>query len=70
MIIEQWRRNEAKVRQADRIAIEEARRAGSPAYYHYSGAGGIVREMPDGSRQLVEVIGGRDIVVQELEPRR
>jgi hypothetical protein len=70
MIIEQWRRNEARVRQAGRIAIEEARRAGAPAYYHDPKAGGIVREMPDGSRQLVAVVGGQDIVMQELGPRR
>lgn len=69
MIIEQWRRNETKVRQAGRIAIKEAHHAGTPAYYYDAKAGGIVREMPDGSRQLIRIVGGQDIVVQELGPR-
>jgi hypothetical protein len=67
MIIERWYRNEGKVRQAGRSPIEEARRAGAPAYYPDLKAGGIVSEMPDDSRQ---VVGGQQIVVQELGPRR
>lgn len=70
MIIDQWHRNETKVRQAGRIAVEEARRAGAPAYYHDQKAGGLVREMPDGSRQLVEILDGEDVVVEQLGPRR
>ncbi|WP_187968693.1 hypothetical protein [Aquibium microcysteis] len=69
MIIEQWRRNQAKLRQAGRIAVEEARCAGAPAYYHDPREGGVVRELPDGSRHLVEFINGEDVVVREIGPR-
>lgn len=70
MIIEQWRKNKTRILQAGRIAVEEAHRAGAPAYYHDSEAGGLVREMPDGSRQLVQVVDGQDVVVDQLVPRR
>lgn len=70
MIIEQWRKNEVKVREAGRIAVNEARSVGAPAYYHDPKAGGMVREMPDGSRQLIDVVDGQDVVRLELGPRR
>ena len=54
MLLDKWRQNEDRVRQAGTIAIEQARKTGVPAYYRDLSLGdGIVKEMPDGSRVLL-----------------
>jgi len=50
-------------------AIREAHAAGVPAYYREPGIDGNIRWMPDGSRQIVELVDGQDVVVRELPPR-
>jgi hypothetical protein len=63
MIIEKWRRNAARIRQAGHIARARAQAAGIPVYYtDRSIADGIIREMPDGTRHLIEIIDGEDVV--------
>ncbi|MBB3175547.1 hypothetical protein FHR90_003403 [Endobacter medicaginis] len=55
-ILDRWRQNEGRVRQAGKLALEQARAAGVPAYYRDPGIGaGIIRQMPDGSRSVVSV---------------
>ena len=70
MIIEKWRANESKIKRSGPLAIEAARKAGVPAYYRDLELGeGIVKEMPDGSRHLVEIVDGKDLVRKTFGPR-
>ena len=63
MIIDKWRENELRVREMGKLAREEARKAGVPSYYRDRAFGeGIVREMPDGSRQLIGAVSDEEIV--------
>ena len=51
-------------------AIESARRDGVPAYYVDASLGqGIIRELPDGTRERIERKGSRRVVVERYEPR-
>jgi hypothetical protein len=44
--------------------------AGVPVYYLDNALGeGIVKEMPDGTRHLIEVRDGNEIVLQTFAPR-
>ena len=71
MIVEKWHQNEASVLRAGELAVDAARKAGVPAYYTDPSIGeGIVKELPDGTRQLVRVDGDRDIVLGTFGPRR
>lgn len=55
MLLDKWRKNKDRVRQAGAIARERARTAGGPAYYRDASIGdGLVKEMPDGRRVLVD----------------
>jgi len=57
------------IRTAGRRAAAELRRAGVAIYYmDETIASGIIRELPDGSRQKVQVGGDEDIVLEELSP--
>lgn len=70
MIVEKWRENEARVRRAGVLAVEAARKAGVPAYYRDASLGsGIVKEMPDGTRHMIEVVGDQDIIVETFAPK-
>lgn len=70
MIVEKWRENEAKVKRAGALAVEAARKAGVPAYYRDAELGsGIVKEMPDGTRHLIQVVCDEDIVKETFGPR-
>ena len=54
MLLDKWRENEDRVRQAGTIALKQAREAGVPAYYRDPSLGeGVVKEMPDGNRVLI-----------------
>lgn len=67
MIFDKARENAEAIRRGGLDAIEECRLAGVPAYYMDAGlCTGIVREMPDGSRQHVKLVDGADVVVEEL----
>ena len=52
------------IRQVGERAAEEARRLGVPCHYMDATiSAGIIRELPDGSRQRVELRDGREVVV-------
>lgn len=70
MIIDKWRENEAKVKRAGMLAVDAARRAGVPAYYRDATLGsGIVKEMPDGTRHMIKVVGDQDMIVETFGPK-
>lgn len=51
-------------------AVAAARRAGVPAYYVDPALGaGIVRELPDGTRERFERAAGRRVIVARYGPR-
>jgi len=57
------------LRDSARQALREAKASGTPAYYtDPEWPEGIVREMPDGSRQLVKLENGHEMIVMELPP--
>lgn len=56
--------------QAGARAVEEARQAGAPAYYMDRSLGdGIIREMPDGTRERIRCHEGEDVVVESYGPK-
>jgi hypothetical protein len=64
------RENAEAIKQVGARALEEARQAGVPAYYMDPALGpGIVREMPDGTRERIERRQGRDVIVETYDPR-
>lgn len=64
------RENAESVRQIGVRALQEAKRAGVPAYYMDPSLGdGIIREMPDGTRERIERRGHRDVVAETYGPR-
>lgn len=71
MLIEKWHQNELDVLRAGELALEAARKAGVAAYYTDPSLGdGIVKEFPDGTRQVVVVDGDEDVILGTLGPRR
>lgn len=69
MLLDKWRENAERVRQVGRIAVEKARAASVCAYYRDQALGGIIKEMPDGQRLLVDVTGQEDHVRAVFGPR-
>lgn len=68
MLLENATKYEEAIRTAGERAMRRARLAGVPVYYMDARlADGIIRELPDGSRQVVEIRDGEDIVVESLE---
>lgn len=64
------RENAEAISQIGVRALEEARQAGVPAYYMNPSLGdGIVRELPDGTRERIERRGGQAVVVETYAPR-
>lgn len=52
------------------VAIAKARRAGVPAVYKEPALGpGLIREMPDGTRERFERREGKVVVLERLAPR-
>lgn len=71
MIVEKWRKNRLRVERAGSAAIKAAHKAKTAAYYlEKNYADGIVREMPNGSRQLIKIVDGNELLVRDLPPRR
>lgn len=69
-LLEKAQANAAEIQRAGLLALEDARRAGVPAYYIDPALGaGIIREMPDGTRQRLVVDGGREVVAEVFGPR-
>lgn len=57
------------IRTAGGRAAAELKRAGVAVYYMDDAVSdGIIRELPDGSRQKVQVGGDEDIVLETLSP--
>lgn len=70
MLFDKARENAEAIRQIGSRAIEEARRAGVPAFYMDPALGaGIIREMPDGTRHRLQTVEGREVVVESFGPR-
>ena len=70
MIFEKARENAEAIKQGGARAIEQAKLAGVPAYYVDPAVGdGIVREMPDGTRQRIQLIDGEVFVLEAIGPR-
>ncbi|MDR7040634.1 hypothetical protein J2X36_005417 [Methylobacterium sp. BE186] len=70
MLFDKARRNASTIRQLGARAIEEARKAGVPAFYVDPSLGeGIIKEMPDGTRHRLAKVEGEEIVVESFGPR-
>lgn len=70
MLLDKWRRNEKRVQQAGMIALKQAKEAGVPAYYRDPSLGeGLVKELPDGRRLLVDVNEREERVIADFGPR-
>ena len=70
MLLEKWQENEDRVRQMGVEAITRARAAGVPSYYMDPSVGdGIIKEMPDGTRILLDPSVDEEKVLKTLGPR-
>lgn len=70
MLLDVLHQDEENIAQAGPKAIRKALEAGVPVYYLDSALGeGIVKEMPDGTRYLIEVDNGEEVVLQAFAPR-
>lgn len=70
MLMEKWRENESRVRLMGVEAISRAKAAGVPSYYMDPFVGdGIIKEMPDGSRVLLDSTVDEETVLKTLGPR-
>jgi hypothetical protein len=63
MILQKWHENASRVLQAGGVERAEARSEGVPTYFRDPVLGdGIVRESPDGSRDLIGAVSEEEIV--------
>jgi hypothetical protein len=70
MLLDILHQDEESIAQAGPKAISKALEAGVPVYYIDRALGdGIVKEMPDGTRHLIEVYDGNEILLQTFAPR-
>lgn len=70
MIFEKARENAEEIKKGAACAIEEAKKAGAPAYYMDPDLGeGIIKEMPDGTRHRIKLIDGEDVVIETFGPK-
>jgi hypothetical protein len=70
MIFEKARENAEEIKKGGARAIEEAKKAGAPAYYMDPTLGeGIIKEMPDGTRHHIKLIEGEDVVIETFGPK-
>ena len=70
MLLDVLHQNEDRIAQAGPAAIKRALDAGVPVYYIDDALGdGIVKEMPDGTRHLIDLCDGAEIVLQTFAPR-
>lgn len=64
------RKNAEAIRSVGMIAITEAKAMGVPVHYMDPAVcDGIIRELPDGSRQHIKRVDGQEIVIADLPPR-
>ena len=70
MIFEKARENAEEIKKGGARAVEEAKKAGAPAYYMDPALGtGIIKEMPDGTRHRIMLIDGEDVVIETFGPK-
>jgi ABC-type sugar transport system substrate-binding protein len=70
MLLDVLHQDEENIAQAGPKAIKKALEAGVPVYYIDSAlSDGIVKEMPDGKRYLIEVDNGEEVILQTFAPR-
>jgi hypothetical protein len=70
MLLHLLHQSEERIAQAGPKAIKKALEAGVAVYYFDKALGdGIVREMPDGTRHLIELSNGIEVVLQKFAPR-
>jgi len=70
MLLDILHQDEGRIAQAGPKAIKKALEAGVAVYYVDNAVGeGIVKEMPDGTRHLIEIFDGAEIVLQTFAPR-
>ena len=66
-LLENMEKYAEAMRSSGRRAIEQAKRAGVPAYYVDPALGdGIIKELPDGTRQRIQPQGDEDVVIETL----
>lgn len=70
MLLDVLHKSEDRIAQAGPTAIKRALEAGVPVYYLDDALGeGIVKEMPDGTRHLIDLRDGAEFVLQTFAPR-
>ncbi|MFN3672928.1 MAG: hypothetical protein ACK4VM_13575 [Bosea sp. (in: a-proteobacteria)] len=70
MLFEMLRKNADAISQIGEQAVREAKALGVPAHYtDPSVCEGIIRELPDGTKQRVELKDGVEIVVATVRSR-
>jgi ABC-type sugar transport system substrate-binding protein len=70
MLLDVLHQDEENIAQAGPKAIKKALEAGVPVYYIDNAlSDGIVKEMPDGKRYLIEVDNGEEVILQTFAPR-
>lgn len=69
MLLDVLHQDEERIAQAGPKAIKKALEAGVPVYYIDDALGdGIVKEMPDGMRYLIEVDNGEEVILRTFAP--
>ena len=70
LLFEKIRENADEIRRIGERAVQEARLLGVPTHYMDPAlCDGIVRELPDGTRQHIELKNNEEIVVETFGPR-
>jgi hypothetical protein len=70
MLLDILHQDEERIAQAGLKAIKKALEAGVPVYYLDNALGeGIVKEMPDGTRHLIDVRDGDEVILQSFARR-
>jgi len=70
-LLENMEKYEHAMRLAGRRAIDQAKRAGVSAYYMDEAIGsGIIKELPDGTQQRIQLQGSREVVIETLRTSR
>ncbi len=70
ILFDKIKNNADAIRRVGERAVQEARKLGVPCHYmDPSLCNAIIREMPDGTRQHVELKNGEEIVVETFGPR-
>jgi hypothetical protein len=70
MLLDVLLQDEERIAQAGPKAIKRALEAGVAVYYLDNALGeGIVKEMPDGTRHLIAVHDGDEVVLRTFAPR-